>query len=168
MKGIRIIASGIGILIFQWAFIQGLPLSIHGNPYMYLWFLLILPFQMSTPLQYFLAFLIGSLMDSFEQSGGAHTIACLTLIVLKPIVENALLGFRKPEEDEGLAALNLAPFISTAAILVSIHHLMLFTFENYGFDHYEQVVIRTFFSTLLTLLLLFILHALIGKRHAKK
>jgi hypothetical protein len=92
----------------------------------------------------------------------------LTLIVLKPIVENALLGFRKPEEDEGLAALNLAPFISTAAILVIIHHLMLFTFENYGFDHYDQVLIRTFFSTLLTLLLLFILHALIGKRHAKK
>jgi len=168
MKGLRIIASGIGILLFQWAFIQGLPLTSYGNPYMYLWFLLILPYQTSVPLQYFLAFLIGSLMDSFEQSGGAHTIACLTLIVLKPMVESALLGFRKPEEDEGLASLSLGPFITTASILVILHHLMLFTMENYGFEHYDQVLIRTFFSSLLSLLLLLILHALIGKRYAKK
>ena len=107
-------------------------------------------------------------MDSFEQSGGAHTLASLALIVIKPSVENAFLGFRKPEEDKGLANLSMGIFLLIVSVLVVWHHITLFLMENYGFEHLDQVLIRTLFSSIITILLLSILHALTSKRYAKK
>jgi hypothetical protein len=40
--------------------------------------------------------------------------------------------------------------------------------ENYGLQHLDTVLIRTLFSSLITLLLLVILHALTARRYAKK
>ena len=112
MNTLRLLLASIGVVLFQWAFLQGLPLSQYGNPYIYVWVLMLLPQPMSRQRQLLIAFLLGSIMDSFEQSGGAHSLACLALILVKPSLENALLGFRKPEEDEGLAALPLGAFLT--------------------------------------------------------
>jgi len=168
MNTLRLLLASIGVVLFQWAFLQGLPLSQYGNPYIYVWVLMLLPQPMSRQRQFLIAFLLGSIMDSFEQSGGAHSLACLALISVKPSLENALLGFSKPEEDEGLAALPLGAFVTTAGVLVVWHHLVLFIMENYGLQHLDTVLIRTLFSSLITLLLLVILHALTARRYAKK
>ena len=168
MNSLRRLLASIGVVLFQWAFLQGLPLSQYGNPYIYVWVLMLLPQPMSRQRQFLIAFLLGSIMDSFEQSGGAHSLACLALILVKPSLENVLLGFRKPEEDEGLAALPLGAFVTTAGVLVVWHHLVLFIMENYGLQHLDTVLIRTLFSSLITLLLLVILQALTARRYAKK
>ena len=168
MNSLRRLLASIGVVLFQWAFLQGLPLSQYGNPYIYVWVLMLLPQPMSRQRQFLIAFLLGSIMDSFEQSGGAHSLACLALILVKPSLENVLLGFRKPEEDEGLAALSLGAFVTTAGVLVVWHHLVLFIMENYGLQHLDTVLIRTLFSSLITLLLLVILQALTARRYAKK
>ena len=42
-----------------------------------------------------LAFIIGSTLDSLEQSGGTHAIAALMTIAAKPSIENFLYGFRE-------------------------------------------------------------------------
>lgn len=168
MNSLRLILASIGVLLFQWAFLQGSPLIPYGNPYLYIWILLIIPPPTSRPRQFIIAFLVGSIMDSFEQSGGAHTMACLALVVIKPSLESALLGFRKPEEDKGLPALTLPAFLSTAGVLVVWHHLVLFLMENYGFNHLDKVLIRTLFSSLITILLISILYALTTRRYAKK
>ena len=168
MNLLRLILASIGVIFFQWAFLQGLPLIPYGNPYLYIWVLLILPPQINRQRQLILAFLLGSLMDSFEQSGGAHTMASLALIVIKPSVEHAFLGFRKPEDDKGMASLSMGIFFLIVSVLVVWHHITLFLMENYGFEHLDQVLIRTLFSSLITILLLSILHALTSRRYAKK
>ena len=81
------------VLFVQWGLLQDVPLTVYGNPYLYLWFFLWLPFGVSRISLYAIAFAVGSIMDAFEQSGGAHTLACLTLVALKPWVENALIGY---------------------------------------------------------------------------
>jgi uncharacterized membrane protein YhaH (DUF805 family) len=64
--------------------------------------------------------------------------------------------------------LPLGAFVTTAGVLVVWHHLVLFIMENYGLQHLDTVLIRTLFSSLITLLLLVILHALTARRYAKK
>jgi hypothetical protein len=78
------------LLFVQWGFLQDLPLTVYGNPYLYLWFFLWLPFGVTRMGLYTIAFIVGSIMDVFEQSGGAHTLACLALVTTKPWVENTL------------------------------------------------------------------------------
>jgi hypothetical protein len=105
-------------------------------------------------------------MDAFEQSGGAHTLACLTLVALKPWVENALIGYRKSDDNEGVTHLALAPYLTTSGVLVLLHHTVLFTAENYGFDNPLLLITRILISSLITLVLLAITHALFSKKYA--
>ena len=49
----------------------------------------------SPAITYIIAFVVGSILDSLEQSGGSHTIACLLTVAAKPSIENFLYGFKK-------------------------------------------------------------------------
>ncbi|MCO4775068.1 MAG: hypothetical protein KC446_03515, partial [Flavobacteriales bacterium] len=154
------------VLFVQWGLLQDVPLTVFGNPYLYLWFFLWLPFGVSRISLYAIAFAVGSIMDAFEQSGGAHTLACLTLVALKPWVENALIGYRKSDDNEGVSHLALAPYLTTSGVLVLLHHTVLFTAENYGFDNPLLLITRILISSLITLVLLAITHALFSKKYA--
>jgi hypothetical protein len=97
---------------------------------------------------------------------GAHTLACLTLVTVKPWVENALIGYRKSDDNEGVSHLALAPYLTTSAVLVLLHHTVLFTAENYGFGNPLLLFVRILVSSLITLILLAITHALFSKKYA--
>ena len=154
------------VLLVQWGLLQDLPLTVYGNPYLYLWFFLWLPFGVKRIGLYAIAFGVGSVMDAFEQSGGAHTLACLTLVTVKPWVENALIGYRKSDDNEGVSHLAIAPYLTTSAVLVLLHHTVLFTAENYGFGNPQLLFVRILVSSLITLILLAITHALFSKKYA--
>ena len=154
------------VLLVQWGLLQDLPLTAYGNPYLYLWFFLWLPFGVKRIGLYPIGFGVGSVMDAFEQSGGAHTLACLTLVTVKPWVENALIGYRKSDDNEGVSHLALAPYLTTSAVLVLLHHTVLFTAENYGFGNPQLLLVRILVSSLITLILLAITHALFSKKYA--
>lgn len=154
------------VLLVQWGLLQDLPLTVYGNPYLYLWFFLWLPFGVTRIGLYAIAFGVGSVMDAFEQSGGAHTLACLTLVTVKPWVENALIGYRKSDDNGGVSHLALAPYLTTSAVLVLLHHTVLFTAENYGFGNPLLLFVRILVSSLITLILLAITHALFSKKYA--
>ena len=154
------------VLLVQWGLLQDLPLTIYGNPYLYLWFFLWLPFGVSRTGIYGIAFVVGSIMDAFEQSGGAHTLACLGLVTAKPWIENTFIGYRKSDTNEGVSHLALAPYLTTSAVLVVLHHTILFTVENYGFENGQLLTLRIIVSSLLTLVLLAIAHALFSKKYA--
>ena len=71
----RILGVAVLAIFVQWLLIQDLPLTDYGNPYIYLWAFFVIPFNTPRMTTYVLAFIIGSTLDSLEQSGGAHTIA---------------------------------------------------------------------------------------------
>ena len=156
----------VAVLLVQWGFLQDLPLTVYGNPYLYLWFFLWLPFGVTRMGLYAIAFTVGSIMDAFEQSGGAHTLACLALVTAKPWVESAMIGYRKSDNNEGVSHLALVPYLTTSSVLVLLHHTVLFTAENYGFYNPVLLVVRIVISSLITLVLLAITHALFSKKYA--
>ena len=65
----------------------------YGNPGLYLWAFLVIPFNTPRSTSYIFAFHRLNL-DSLEQSGGAHTIASLVM-PLKPTLENFYTGQRR-------------------------------------------------------------------------
>lgn len=166
MKELKNILVVIAAYALQFAFLQDLPLTVYGNPYIYMWGILVLPFNTSKTKYLLYAFVLGSIMDSLESSGGAHTIATLVLVWFKPSIENLLYGFKDGKSDEGLIQLPLANFLSQSLILILVHHAVLFTLENYGFSHLSHLALRIVISTLLTTLLLVIGHLLFSKRYA--
>ena len=166
MRIAKILGIAFLVILVQWVLIQDLPLTRYGNPYLYLWAFLIIPFNTSRSTTYILAFLIGSTLDSLEQSGGAHTIASLVMVLAKPALENFLYGFKEDNSDHTLGGLPLANFLPLTFLLVLIHHSLLFTVENSGFSQFSALGLRILMSTLSTVGLLTITHFLLSKRYA--
>ena len=166
MKKLRIIAIACLAVLLQWGFIQELPMSRFGNPYIYLWVFLVLPFNTSKFNNYLYAFVLGSIIDGLEQSGGAHTVASLAMVFAKPYIENVLYGFKDGKSDKGLIHLPLPNFITQTTVLVLLHHTVLYFMENSGVNHTSELVLRTLVSTALTIFLLSIGHLLFSRKYA--
>ena len=166
MRLAKILGIAFLVILVQWVLIQDLPLTQYGNPYLYLWAFLVIPFNTPRSTSYILAFLIGSTLDSLEQSGGAHTIASLVMVLAKPTLENFLYGFKEENSNHTLGGLPLANFLPLTFLLVFIHHSLLFTVENSGFSQYSALGLRILMSTLSTVGLLTITHFLLSKRYA--
>ncbi len=166
MRLAKILGIAFLVILVQWVLIQDLPLTQYGNPYLYLWAFLVIPFNTPRSTSYILAFLIGSTLDSLEQSGGAHTIASLVMVLAKPTLENFLYGFKEENSNHTLGGLPLANFLPLTFLLVFIHHSLLFTVENSGFSQFSALGLRILMSTLSTVGLLTITHFLLSKRYA--
>jgi hypothetical protein len=166
MRAAKILGIAFLVILVQWMLIQDLPLTQYGNPYLYLWAFLIIPFNTPRSTTYILAFLIGSTLDSLEQSGGAHTIASLIMVIVKPTLENFFYGFKEENSDHTLGGLPLVNFLPLTFLLVLIHHSLLFTVENSGFSQFTALGLRILMSTLSTAGLLTITHFLLSKRYA--
>jgi len=162
----RILGVAFLVIMVQWLLIQDLPLTQYGNPYLYLWAFFVIPFNTPRSTIYLIAFLIGSTLDSLEQSGGAHTIASLITMLAKPALENFLYGFKEENSNHTLGSLPLANFLPLTFLLVFIHHSLLFTVENSGFSQFPALGLRILMSTLCTVGLLTITHFLLSKRYA--
>ena len=152
------------VLGAQWLFLQGMQFSIYGNPYFYMLFLLWLPSNTKAAALYTYAFVLGFAMDGFEQSGGAHTIATLLMAAAKPVVERGLVGFTGNNELESFRELDVRRFIIPTIILVFIHHTVLFSLENYGFELLKALLLRIVLSTTTSVASLLVLHMLFKRK----
>ncbi|MFZ4101627.1 MAG: rod shape-determining protein MreD, partial [Sphingobacterium thalpophilum] len=98
-------------------------------PYLYILFIILLPFRIPNALLFSLAFLTGITIDVFYDTMGLNAIAC-TVMALVRIIFIALTvqrdGFdNEPEPRLGLMGFRW--FVFYAVILTFFHHLILFS-----------------------------------------
>lgn len=127
------------------------------NPYIYLIFILFLP--VITPRAYvlLLAFLIGFIIDLFENSGGVHIAATVFLAFVRPLLLQ--IASRKRGSDfEELKIRNLETgnFLVYAILAIFVHHFVLFAIEAYDFTRLGTILARTAVSSAFTLLFVFL------------
>jgi rod shape-determining protein MreD len=135
------------------------------NPYLYLIFLLILPADIGRNALLIIAFLLGLSIDIFENSGGLHTSATLLLAFLRPALFKLIAGPSNTElERFNIKTLGVGRFLLLAGIAVFIHHFWLFLLESFSLKDLLQVIKRTFFSGLFTLLLIYLTQLLVYRK----
>lgn len=154
----------VALVMVQLVFFTNLPLSVYGNPYIYIIGLLWLPFRINLGVYYAIAFAVGTLLDSMEQSGGAHTAACLTMAALRRPVVMGLLSYKATENvDFTLSRTSLMNFATATPLLVLAHHFVLFLFENGSLSFMGSVLLRTLLSSILTYVVILIIQGLFAK-----
>ncbi len=127
------------------------------NPFIYVLFILQLRIETPRSLTLLLGFLLGFTIDIFTRTLGMHTMAALALAYFRPIV----LKYIEPREGyevgmkAGIADFGFAWYISYTAILVFIHHLVLFLVETFRFQEIGWTLLKSLLSTLLTLVIIF-------------
>jgi hypothetical protein len=130
--------------------------SGYVNPYLYILFVLILPFETPRWLLLVFASIQGLSIDLFSNTPGMHMAATVFLAFLRPFV---LAGI-SPRDNYELGTLPLPSFygfgwfFKYAAVLVIVHHLSFFLIEAMSLSSILWIIIKTVFSSVFTLLIM--------------
>jgi len=133
------------------------------NPIIYQLLIILLPFNINSVQKLILAFILGISMDVFEDSGGIHAAATLTISYLRPLFLRNSFGL---SYDYQTLKFYDAPFrerFNYISIMVLVHHTVLFSLEIFSVDHLLFFVKKTIYSSVFSILLIIIILNLIRK-----
>jgi hypothetical protein len=127
-------------------------------PYLYILFILLLPFNIPNGLLFLLAFATGLTVDVFYDTLGLHALACSVMAFVRVIFISITVqrdGFDN-EPEPRLGIMGFRWFVFYAIILAFFHHLILFTFEAFRISEFGYTMIRVLLSSLLTTFLILV------------
>ena len=134
-------------------------------PYIYVLFILLLPFETPPWATLILGFILGMTMDFFSSRPGMHAGACVLLAYGRVW----MLRILRPREgyDPGkrpiIQHMGVAWFTTYAGVLILVHHLWLFFVEVYRFDDFLDTLLRALMSSAGTLVLCLLAQALLSR-----
>lgn len=139
-----------------------------ATPYIYLLFILWMPFQLNRLVQMLLAFALGFTLDSFRHNPGFHAAACVLIAYLRPFLINILIPQKGAdnnyEEPSARSMGGFLPYIVYAGVLTFIHHAWLFFLEAWQFGNFWYFIIKTLLSTIISIVLIVIAELLFSRK----
>lgn len=155
----------VGLIFLQVLILNNINFMGYINPYLYLLFLLLYPFNANQSLFLFLSFLLGLSIDIFEDSGGIHAAASLVAAFVRPNLLRFSFGISYDHQNLRLQATPLGAKLSYVILMVLIHHFVLFSLEMFSLTHIILILKKTLFSTIFTVLLVVLSMALFSKKY---
>jgi len=134
-------------------------------PYLYVLFLLLLPFELPPALGLLIGAGTGFLVDSFSSTPGMHMGAC-TLLMFTRIHLTRIIAPREGYEfgmRPTVHSMGMAWFLTYAGLLVLVHHLWLFFVEVGRLDRFPSTLTRALLSAAFTLVLCLLAQFLGGR-----
>jgi len=155
---LRNIVRFVTLVLVQVLIMNHIQFSGYINPYIYILFILLLPFETPNWLLLLLAFILGLSVDIFSHTIGMHAIATTFMAFLRPYV----LDFFAPRDDYDSGSLprmyfyGFNWFIKYSAILVFAHHLVLFYTEIFRLSDFFSTFLRVIISSAFSILFIII------------
>ncbi|TKB98725.1 rod shape-determining protein MreD [Pedobacter cryophilus] len=139
-------------------------------PYLYILFILLLPFETPNWLLFFLAFLIGITVDVFNDTLGLHATACSILVLVRVLFISITVQKDNYDSDPepSLSIMGFRWFFFYALILTLIHHFFLLNFEVFKFSEIPSTLSRVLFSSIFTVILIFVSELLFYRKKQRK
>lgn len=131
---------------------------LHGLvlPMVYIFGILMLPFETPRWLTLTIGFVVGLTMDLFSGPVGLHTASCVALAYVQPIVQKIL----SPREGYDLTQrptvqrMGLAWYLTYAGILTLVHHSWFYFLEVFRFSDFFYQVFHILVSSLASIVLM--------------
>lgn len=152
------------LVLLQVLLLNNINLFGYVNPYLYVLFIILYPFNGSQTLLIFLSFLLGVSIDIFEDSGGINAAACLVVAYIRPFVLRFSFGVSYDYQTIKFSSTPFGSRLSYVMTIVFVHHFVLFLLEIFSFAHFLLLVKKTLYSTLFTMLLVFLSLALFKRK----
>jgi rod shape-determining protein MreD len=153
---LRNILRFIVLVLVQVVLLDNMQLGAYAIPFVYVLFILLLPFETPGWLGLLLGFALGFTIDMFEHTPGLHTAATVLIAFLRPIVLKIVAprdGY-EPNTYPRIHYYGFLWFLKYALFLVFFHNLILFYFEAFSFHHFFTTLFRVVLSTLYSVTLI--------------
>ena len=152
MIGKRVIGFIVLVLV-QVFILNHVSLGGYVNPYLYVLFILWLPFDTERWVLLLSAFLLGFSVDIFSNTLGLNAAASVVMAFARPFVISMVstgTGF-EPGTRPSIGGQGFRWFFIYSLILIVLHHAMLFYLEIFRFSEFFHTLLRVVLSTLVTL-----------------
>lgn len=158
-----------GLVLFQVLVLNRLDLSFYINPYIYPFFILVLPFRMQHWILMLVAFFSGLLMDAFSGTAGLHSAALVFLAFVRPYWINVITpkGGYEAEDRPSIRGQGFSWFVLYSFVLVFLHHFFYFFLEVFSLSSAFSTVGKTLLSTIVSTILI-VLMAYLFSRERKR
>jgi len=150
------------LFLLQVLILNNIQLSGYINPYLYVLFILMLPFQTPRWALLISAFFMGLSIDMFTHTPGLHAAASTFMAFSRPGLINMLSSNKEiePGSNPDIRVFGFAWFMAYASILVFLHHLVLFYLEVFRFSDFFMTMSRVLISSVVTIFLILLIQLL--------
>jgi len=135
------------------------------DPYLYVLFILLLPFETPGWLLLLSAFFLGLVVDLFSGTSGVHTASSVLMAFARPWTIRIIASTKEiePGMEPGIKEMGFSWFFIYSIFLIFIHHLLVFYLEIFSFSEFFmtllRVIINTFFTLILVILAQFLFYS---------
>lgn len=156
----------IGLVLLQVLILNNVQFSGYINPYLYIYFILLLPFETPKWLLLISAFALGLSVDLFSGTIGMHASATVFLAFIRPTLLRTISSRREYEPGilPCISDLGFPWFFSYSALMIFIHHLVFFYIEVFKISEFWSVLFRVLISSAFTLVLVIVTQYLFMKK----
>jgi rod shape-determining protein MreD len=145
------------VLVFMQVFLlKNITLYNLSTPYLYILFILLLPFETPNILLFALSFILGLTIDSFYDTPGLHAASCVILAFVRILFISITVqkdGFDN-EPEPTLSVMGLRWFFTYALVLTLAHHFFLFNLEVFRLSEIPYTLGRFVLSSVFTVFLM--------------
>jgi len=147
------------VLVFVQVFLlKNIALYNLSTPYLYILFILLLPFEVPNILLFALAFILGLTIDAFYDTPGLHAASCVLLAIVRILFISITVqkdGFDN-EPEPTLSVMGFRWFLTYAVVLTLFHHFFLFNLEVFRLSEIQYTLTRVVLSSIFTVFLMLI------------
>ncbi len=144
------------VLILQLLVFNNIQFSGYINPFFYVLFILLLPFETPKWLMLVSAFLLGLTVDFFGHSYGMHAAASVFIAFVRPGVIRLIQSNKEIEPGTlpTLGHMGFSWFMIYASTMVLIHHFIYFYLEVFRLTDFVTTFYRVIYSSIATLIVI--------------
>ncbi len=155
---IKYTAGFVALILFQLLILNNIQFSGYINPYLYVYFILILPFETPYIVLFATAFVLGFFIDIGNNTLGMNAAATVFVATLRPFVINIIkprAGYNT-ETYPRASYYGINWFLKYSALLVFMHHLFLFFVESFSIDNFFHTLLKVILSFIFSMILIII------------
>jgi len=144
------------LVLVQVLILNNIQFSGLVNPYIYILFILLLPFNIPGYLLLGISFVLGISIDIFGNTPGIHAGATVLLGFLRPWIAQLVSSRELIEKGNtpSMTQLGFASFIKYTVISVLIHHFFLFFAEAFSFGDFFETLLRWILSSIFSIIII--------------
>jgi rod shape-determining protein MreD len=155
------------VLVFMQVFLlKNVTLYNLSTPYLYILFILLLPFETPNIVLFALSFILGLTIDAFYDTPGLHAASCVILAFVRILFISITVqkdGFDN-EPEPTMSNMGFRWFFTYALILTLFHHFFLFNLEVFRFSEIPYTLSRFVLSSIFTVFLMLLVGFLFYRR----
>jgi len=154
------------LVAFQVLILNNINLGSYIYPAVYVYFILLLPFETAGWVLLLSSFTLGLSIDFFSNTLGLNAAASVFMAFCRPGALKLLKSKREyePGIQPGIKDMGFQWFFFYTLILVVLHHSVMFFLEVFSFTEIRQTIYRIGMSSATTLILVFVFQFLFTKQ----